>query len=394
MNNRDIDTVLIYGDSTVGNPDLKYLLGVELPRGGIFAKKINSDPILITSQIDLGSASKGRIDEIYTYDDYDYNSLLSTYGNGAYIRLLDSILKKIDSNGVIGIYGRVSISNALITVEQLKTLGHLVKGEPSPTLLDTIRETKSHDEINLIKVAGEKTVSIIHEVENMFKSCVIKNDSVYCDDSELTVGMVKNLIRKLLAEKNMSQISETILAIGTKSSDPHEHGDYSDIIRANEPIVFDIFPIDSSGYCFDCTRTYVIGEASTKLKEMYSAVLESQELALDLINSDVEQSSIMEKSCKSLSSRGFNTPISDTFSNKENKLKGFIHSLGHGVGLTIGEPPYISLRSSNSLKNGHVFTVEPGLYDPDIGGVRIEDTVAVLDDSCVNLTPLNKSLEL
>ena len=113
-----------------------------------------------------------------------------------------------------------------------------------------------------------------------------------------------------------------------------------------------------------------------------------------MINSDVEQSSIMEKSCKSLSSRGFNTPISDTFSNKENKLKGFIHSLGHGVGLTIGEPPYISLRSSNSLKNGHVFTVEPGLYDPDIGGVRIEDTVAVLDDSCVNLTPLNKSLEL
>ena len=75
-------------------------------------------------------------------------------------------------------------------------------------------------------------------------------------------------------------------------------------------------------------------------------------------------------------------------------MKGFIHSLGHGVGLTIGEPPYISLRSSNSLKNGHVFTVEPGLYDPDIGGVRIEDTVAVLDDSCVNLTPLNKFLEL
>ena len=394
MNKRNIDTVLIYGDSTVGNPDLRYLIDVELPRGGIFVKKFNHDPILVTSQIDLGSASKGRIDDIYTYDDYNYTSLIADYGSGSYVRLLDSILKKINSNGPIGIYGRVSISNALTIVETLKTLGHSIQGESSPNLLDTLRETKSSDEINMIKIAGEKTVSVINEIETLLKNCVIKNTFVYWEDSKLTVGMVKTLIRKLLAEQNMSQISETIFAVGTKSSDPHEHGNHSDVIKANEPIVFDIFPVDSSGYCFDCTRTYVIGKASNHLKKMYSAVLDSQELALDLINSGVEQNSIMIESCRLLNSRGYNTPLSDTFSNGDNKLKGFIHSLGHGVGLTIGEFPYISLRNSNIIKNGHVFTVEPGVYDPAIGGVRIEDTVAILDDSCVNLTPLSKSLEL
>jgi len=73
---------------------------------------------------------------------------------------------------------------------------------------------------------------------------------------------------------------------------------------------------------------------------------------------------------------------------------GFIHSLGHGVGLSIGERPQLSLFSDETLRRGHVVTVEPGLYEPGLGGVRIEDTIVITKRGIDNLTPLEKELRI
>jgi Xaa-Pro aminopeptidase len=102
----------------------------------------------------------------------------------------------------------------------------------------------------------------------------------------------------------------------------------------------------------------------------------------------------MELSCDIIERAGYRT-IREIFQGKTKSLStGFIHSLGHGVGLTIGESPYLSLSSKDSLKSGEVVTVEPGVYLPGYGGVRIEDTVAVRSRGVEILTKVEKELEL
>jgi Xaa-Pro aminopeptidase len=102
----------------------------------------------------------------------------------------------------------------------------------------------------------------------------------------------------------------------------------------------------------------------------------------------------MNAVCDHFSGDGFKTIRDLTKGDKESEKMGFVHSLGHGVGLTIGENPYLSLHSNDILKPGNVFTVEPGLYDQRFGGVRIEDVIALTESGIVNLTSYEKILEI
>ena len=102
----------------------------------------------------------------------------------------------------------------------------------------------------------------------------------------------------------------------------------------------------------------------------------------------------MRSVCQIFESKGFLTPQSTSREKDRPMDTGFIHSLGHGLGLTIGEMPYLSNHSRELLKEGHVTTVEPGLYDPSIGGIRIEDVVVLSNGSSDNITDLDKILEI
>ncbi|MBO0888720.1 M24 family metallopeptidase, partial [Candidatus Bathyarchaeota archaeon] len=122
-------------------------------------------------------------------------------------------------------------------------------------------------------------------------------------------------------------------------------------------------------------------------------VLDAQTLALDTIREQVPGRDIMINVCKLFEKRGYLTVRSLLKGNKEARSRGFIHGLGHGVGLTIGERPYLSLSGKEPLRKNSVVTVEPGLYDPKIGGVRIED-ILVVGSPSENLTPIAKDIEL
>jgi len=126
---------------------------------------------------------------------------------------------------------------------------------------------------------------------------------------------------------------------------------------------------------------------------MFDAVLDAQTSALDQIREQVPSSDVMLNVCKLFERKGYPTVRSLAKGNKEARVRGFIHGLGHGVGLTIGERPYLSLYGKAPLKKNSAVTVEPGLYDPKVGGVRIEDIVIVGSPS-ENLTPISKDMEL
>lgn len=163
---------------------------------------------------------------------------------------------------------------------------------------------------------------------------------------------------------------ETIVASGASSAFPHG-GCTAREIRQGDLVVVDI-GATYQYYCADMTRTFVAGKASAKQKRIYNVVREAQEDAFKTIKADV--------------------PVSDVNAAARQKIEAaglgefFVHRLGHGVGLEVHEPPSLSQTSKETLAAGNVVTVEPGIYLPSYGGVRIEDTVLVQKNAAEKLT--------
>jgi Xaa-Pro aminopeptidase len=181
--------------------------------------------------------------------------------------------------------------------------------------------------------------------------------------------------------------SHTIVAGGRQGCDPHEQGHGA--LRAQEPIILDVFPrSQKTGYFGDITRTVVKGRASEAIRRLYDTVARGQEMAFDKIVCKARGSDIHRAVQSFFESEGYKT------GKKNGRMQGFFHGTGHGLGLEIHEAPRISLTSEDVLKTGHVVTVEPGLYYPAMGGVRLEDVVTVGPNGARNLTKFEKVLEV
>ena len=395
MKKRGLAAIIVTGDSTFGNPELYYVIGAGIPRGGIYLKVRSHDPVLVVSNIDVGSAKKGRVDKVEMYSEYGYEKILKQYGRDrAQTILFDKVLRKHNVKGKIGFYGKVEVSSLISLIEFLRKKGHRIVGEKRPTLLDSLRETKDKIEVERISKVGSKTEKVVEKTLEILRNSSIDGNSVTYQGRPLTVGMVKAHIRNFLAEENLVNIEEVIFASGSGSSDPHYRGEESDPIRAGEPIVFDIFPQEPGGYCFDTTRTYVVGKPSQEVRSMHEVVLEAQLTALDNLREGVNAKDVTEKVCDVFERKGYKTQRDLAKGDEIARTTGFIHSLGHGIGLTIGERPNLSVLVDETLKEGHVTSVEPGLYKPGLGGVRIEDIVVIRKTGVENLSRLDKTLEL
>lgn len=182
--------------------------------------------------------------------------------------------------------------------------------------------------------------------------------------------------------------SQTIVACGKQGCVPHGIG--NGLLKANEPIILDVFPRSSkTGYYGDITRTVVRGRASEEIRKLYDTVKSAQDLAIRNLTHG--------KACREI-----HAAIQNHFSNKGYKtgrsrdnLHGFYHGTGHGVGLEVHEAPNITLHSDDHLASKMVVTVEPGLYYSDLnGGVRLEDVVLVNNGKPKKLSKFEKILEI
>jgi len=163
---------------------------------------------------------------------------------------------------------------------------------------------------------------------------------------------------------------ETILSSGPRSAFPHGGcGDRE--IRKGDFVVIDMGAKYRS-YCADLTRTLIVGEPSAKQLEVYETVKRAQAEAMNAIHAGAEAKDVDKVARECISEAGYG--------------ENFVHSLGHGVGLDVHEPPSLGPRSKDVLASGNVVTVEPGIYIPKFGGVRTEDTVVVLDEKAKKLT--------
>ena len=395
MEKRKIDTAVVVGESTLGNPELAYIAGTPITRGGVFVKRRGHDPLLVVSHIDVGNAKRGRIRNVRTYSDYGYEKLLKQYGpQRGYIMLIDLLLQSVHTQGRVSIYGRDEFSHLLSVADYLRRIGYKVAGERNGSLIESLRETKDAEEINRIRKVGLRSARVVEGILEMLRQCTISSGKLRLKKKILTIGTVKSRINALLAEQDLIAPEGSIFAVGPSSADPHNEGAAADPVRQGAPIVFDLFPVGDDGYWFDLTRTYVVGRASSKVRRMFEIVHEVQASSLDLIEEGMPASDPMSTACEIFERHGFKTIRAMLKGDKSAAREGFVHSLGHGVGLTIGERPNLSLFSDDMLKRSQVVTVEPGLYKPGVGGVRIEDTIVIKGRGIDNLTPLEKDLKI
>ncbi|MDR2721128.1 MAG: Xaa-Pro peptidase family protein [Puniceicoccales bacterium] len=240
------------------------------------------------------------------------------------------------------------------------------------------RLIKSSDEVDrmkkvllVVKGCFERTREILRQ------SKVSENGILKFRNAELTSEFVRREIEDF-CYTNGCLTENTIVSCGYQSADPHCQGHGP--IHANQLIIIDLFPFDrSSGYYADITRTFLHGTPTAAQENMYETVKVAQEMACKRLKNGVRCSDLMESILKFFASKGYKTDRAATTPH------GMFHSLGHGFGLEIHEEPYIS-NGAAVLKTGNVITIEPGLYYPKIGGVRIEDDFLITDECSINLS--------
>jgi Xaa-Pro aminopeptidase len=269
--------------------------------------------------------------------------------------------------------------------DQLRRRGLRIKVKPHPFFEE--REFKRPDEIREIERALRASEEAMEAAIQMIRESRIRPDGVLAwEGTKLTSELLKQRIASIVLERG-GIASHTIVACGEQGCDPHQEG--SGPLKANQPIILDIFPRSQrSGYWGDITRTVVKGKASEHLKSMFHAVLQGQETALRQIRAGARAGEIHQSILNYFQEQGFETGT------RNGRMQGFFHGTGHGVGLEIHEAPRLSPRSKDLLKAGHVVTVEPGLYYPGVGGVRLEDLVVVTASGSRNLARFPKFLEI
>lgn len=237
-------------------------------------------------------------------------------------------------------------------------LGEGVELVPIANAVDSLRAVKSDEELGYLREALRMT-----------------DEAFIAAESRAAVGMTEKQLADIVAEELKRVGSEgesfpTIVASGPNAAKPH-HAPGDRVIGEGEPVIIDMGALHK-GYAGDLTRTIWFGEPTPELVTMYRNVQAAFDAA-------------MSAAGPGISGVEFDASAREVFVNQGTD-QFFVHSLGHGLGLRVHEAPSASLRSVDTLQPGNVVTIEPGLYVPGEGGVRIEDVVLITDDGYENLT--------
>ncbi len=249
------------------------------------------------------------------------------------------------------------------------------------------RELKTADEVKKISAALMMAeVGLAEGIQALKNSRIGKKERLMYHNVPLTSEKLRAIIDIAIIQAG-GLAAHTIVAGGKQACDPHEQG--HGVLRAHEPIIIDIFPrSQKTGYFGDITRTVVKGRAHDAVHQLYQTVARGQEIAFEQMEANVRGVEVHEAVRKFFDQEGYKT------GKRNGRMQGFFHGTGHGLGLEIHEAPRLSATSNDTLREGHVVTVEPGLYYPELGGVRLEDVAYITGNSPRNLTKFEKVLEV
>jgi len=242
-------------------------------------------------------------------------------------------------------------------------------------LFEHRRRAKNETELEGIRNAQKACEAALDVARDLLRRATPGDGGLVVDAEPLTSEWLKQEIEDVFRRFDCEG-SDMIASHGPQTAVGHNDG--SGQIQPNEPIVFDLFPRDRSTGCYaDMTRTYVVGEPSDEVQEWHRLVLEALQRTTRDVKPGANGQALFELACRIFEDAGYKTPLSKEPG--EVLETGFIHSLGHGVGLEVHEEPGLG-RSGPELLPGDVITIEPGLYRAGYGGLRLEDLVVVTAD--------------
>ena len=335
--------------------------------------------LLLMSDLELDRArSQATVDRVLSYSEVERRAKAQGLSAPGTVDVLHLVLQ---DHGVKQLL--VPANFPFGHAARLQALGYQLETKKEPFY--ERRAIKTVEEIRCIEDAQRATESAVAAAHDALRTAEIRSDALWLHDAPLTSERIKKLINVRLMELDCVA-QHTIVAGGDQACDPHDEG--SGPLPAHRSIIFDVFPRSAATrYFADMSRTVVRGTVSSELKRLYQTVKDAQEEAIARVRAGADGTKIHQGICDRFDKAGYLTGLVN------GRMQGYFHGTGHGVGLDIHEHPRIS-RHGSILREGEVVTVEPGLYYPGLGAVRIEDMVLVTRDGCRNLTNFPKTFEL
>ncbi len=389
MLEKDIDAILITGPGQ-HNPAMVYLAGIGNLTNADLIKKRSEDAVLFHYPMERGEAARSGL-KLKNIAEYNFEELIKA-ANGdqlqAIARRYHMMLADLGvTTGNVALYGRAEIgTNYAIFSALQKELPEInLVGEINNSAMMLARLTKDENEIERIRHMGKVTTQVVGLVADFLASHTARNGWLVKPDGDpLTIGEVKARINLWLSERGAENPEGTIFSIGRDAGVPHSTGNAGDLLRLGQTIVFDIFPCEAGGgYFYDFTRTWCLGYAPDDVMAVYESVLSAYQSVTARLEAGKPFKQYQDYTCQLFSSQGH-----PTIKENPQAQSGYVHSLGHGIGLNIHERPWSGVNSDEKdcLVPGAVFTIEPGLYYPEKGlGVRLENSLCMHSDGQIEV---------
>jgi Xaa-Pro aminopeptidase len=388
--------VLIQGE--VPSPSFRYVTGVDGHLLGVLVLRPGRTPFLVHGAMERDTAAKTGF-ELVDYGTLGYRAMLEEEegsANRATARLIAAVLERLEVRGRVLVGGIDDVGRYYHVLRGLaeRAPGIELVEDEQQGLFITARSTKDGAEIEAVRAVGAVCDRAYGRIRSILNGGRLEGTKLRDREGWVTIGRLRREVRRLFFEEGLAEPHGNIIAMGRDAGVPHNAGNDADVVEEGRPIVIDLYPAQAGGgYYFDITRTYCVGRAPERLREIHAHVREAVERVLDALASGSPARIYQDLVCQFFESKGHRTIRQD-----ERLTEGYIHGLGHGIGLEVHERPNLGGTSHNRdlILPGALFTVEPGLYYPSQGlGVRLEDVVYVREDGTFeNLTHVPYDLEV
>ncbi|MCY3833813.1 MAG: M24 family metallopeptidase [Chloroflexi bacterium] len=395
MRDRKLDAFIVTGGEEFNAARYYLSDGAPITHGTIF-KLVDRRALLACSRMELEEAAKSGL-EVKTDAELGYHQRLQeAEGDSlrATVLFWSDVLARLGlREGRVGLYGTWQVNKTIALYQMLtaELAQYEFLAEAEGTLIEEAMLTKDADEIRCIRSVAQRTNDVMEKAWEFIAGLRRAGDSLLDGAGQpVTIGDVKELVRRELMARGLEDTG-MIFAQGRAAGFPHSRGEADMPLRAGQTIVFDLFPRElGGGYHHDMTRTWCIGYAPPDAQAAYDTVMEAFDISVEAFGLNKPTHLMQEAVLDYFEGAGHATIRSNS-----STMEGYLHTLGHGVGIDIHERPSIShLRRDELCQIGNILTIEPGLYYPERGfGVRVEDLFVVNENGELeSLTPFRKDL--
>ncbi|MBP1986836.1 M24 family metallopeptidase [Halolamina salifodinae] len=298
----------------------------------------------------------------------------------------DSILETDAERGIVEAVSDIIETDGVVRIPHTTSVG-IARDLESLTSVDVVSEPdtiwceKSDAEQRIAAHMADGVQRGIARAETVLAEAVVAADEVRWEGDALTTERLRREVKKELVSLGLRDMGNVVIGAGESCAELHFTGDAP--IRPDETVLIDLGPRGPFGYFGDISRTFVPGEIRDWEQEAFEVVREALDSAFDVLSAGagVGADELYLSMAEVIESYGYETGLHES----RDDAVGLYHGTGHGIGVRIHEKPFQSRDADAELRAGNVITIEPGLYDPDRGGVRLEDVIVVEEDGYQNL---------